>query len=97
MATQRHFCRRREPAQFEIARTAFIGHQERGFAEIILRRDGLQYGVLQPFGERHHRRRIALERLAGEGVDLDDGDSHARFPNQGGVTSASISGLSVSI
>jgi hypothetical protein len=56
-------------------RVALGGDREGGFRQIILCRDRLQYGVVQPGVERHDGGRIAGERRVGEGVDLGEGQA----------------------
>src|SRR6516225_648099 len=62
-----------EPAQ-EVAFA--LRDEERGLGEIVLGGNRLHRRLRQPFGERAHRRRIAAEQSAGEGIDLIERNAH---------------------
>src|SRR6516164_3883320 len=62
-----------EPAQ-EVAFA--LRDEERGLGEIVLRGNRLHRRLRQPFGEWAHRRRIAAEQSAGEGIDLIERNAH---------------------
>ena len=72
VAAQIDFARRREPAQVIIGLAAFARHRECRFAEVILGRDGLHHGVVEPALERHDRGGISGQRALGERVDLEE-------------------------
>jgi hypothetical protein len=67
VAAEIDFRYRGEPAQV-IA--LWRRHEERGFREVVFRGDGLQQDVVEPVRERANGGRVAVEDLAGEGVDL---------------------------
>ena len=72
MTAQCNLDRGGKPAQFIIGLAAIVGDEEGGFGKVVLRRDGLQKRVAQPFVERHHRGGMAGEGAVGEGVDARD-------------------------
>ena len=65
---------RREPPQ----RVSAVGRrEERGLRQVVLARDGLQRGVVEPQFERADGGGIAAEHRIGERIDLEYPQPHA--------------------
>ncbi len=73
MAAQVDFKGGSEPAQIVIITAA---HKERRLGQVVLRRDVLEQGIVEPLVEGHHGRGVALEDLARKGVNVVEGKFH---------------------
>ncbi len=73
VAAERDLLDRREPADVKVLA---LWNEEGGLRKVVLAGDLLQQLVAQPPVQRHDRRRIALERRVGEGVDLVEPQLH---------------------
>ena len=67
MTAKIDFSLRCEPAQGEML---IFRQAEGGFRKIVFGSNGLQYVILRPGFEQADSRRIALEKLVGESIDL---------------------------
>ena len=74
MAAQIDLGQRREPAQ---GVGAVGGHEERGLRQVVLVRDGLQRGIVEPGIQRADGSGIAAEHRIGERIDLEYLQPHA--------------------
>src|SRR6185369_9954564 len=75
VAAKLDLARWRKPAQVVIGVLGLARHGEGGLTEIVLGGDRLHHRVFEPALERHNRRRVARQRPAGEGVDLEEGEA----------------------
>ena len=65
---------RREPAERV---SAVSRHEKRGLRQVVLVRDGLQRGIVEPGFQGTHGSRIAAEHRIGERIDLEYLQAHA--------------------